>query len=400
MLVYCSPHFPLPITFSLMSVVSDTDSCSQSSFSFQNYASADYLGMCDFLLDWDFDPCLSSLDVEFIWSHIKSAIITAIEKFVPTATVSHCHSHQPRWFDGSIRHNLNRLKMLRRGCLSNPTSSRLDQLSQLESTVSDDIATAKSTHVSHLIQKSVIDKSPSCLYSHIRSKTKQSHIPPRLFMGSSSAATAKEKADLFNEYFFSVYSTCSSYPTPMSLPSSSVSLSDIDISPFEVLQALSKLNLSKAMGADGIGPQILKSCSVALYEPLCHLFCVSLQSASIPSDWRLHRITPVFKSGDKSLVSNYRPVSLLSCTSKVLEWLVYDKIVPFVAPSISCSQFGFMQGRSTLQQLLIFLSEIFKNIDGGLQTDAIYLDLRKAFDSVPHDKLLVKLHSIGIDGTL
>ena len=183
-------------------------------------------------------------------------------------------------------------------------------------------------------------------------------------MGSSSAATAKEKADLFNEYFFSVYSTCSSYPAPLSLPSSSVSLSEIDISPFEVLQALPELNPSKAMGADGVGPQVLKSCSVALYEPLCHL--LSLQSASIPSDWHLHCITPVFKSGDKSLVSNYRPVSLLSCTSKVLERLVYDKIVHFVAPSISCSQFGFMHGRSTLQQLLIFLSDISTNIDDKL----------------------------------
>ena len=73
--------------------------------------------MCDYLLDWDFDPCLSSQNVEFIWSHIKLAIITAIDKFVPTTTVSCRHSHQPRWFDGSIRHNLNRLRTLRKRCL-------------------------------------------------------------------------------------------------------------------------------------------------------------------------------------------------------------------------------------------------------------------------------------------
>ena len=189
-------------------MVSDTDFHSQSSLSFLNYASADYLGMFDYLLDWDFAPCLSSQDVEFIWSHIKSAIITAIDKFVPTATVLRRHSHQPRWFDGSIRHNLNRLRTLCKRCLSNPIPSRLDHLSQLESTLSEDIATAESTYVSHLIQKLVAEKSPSCLFSLIRSKTKQPHIPPRLFMGSSSAATAKKKADLFNAYFFSVYSTC------------------------------------------------------------------------------------------------------------------------------------------------------------------------------------------------
>ena len=240
---------------------------------------------------------------------------------------------------------------LRKRCLSNPTPSRLDHLSQLESTLSEDIATAESTYVSRLIQKSVIDKSPSCLYSHIRSKTKQSHIPlDSLWVHLQLPRQRRKLIFLMSTSFL-----FTSYPAPLSLPSSSVSLSEIDISPFEVLQALSELNPSKAMGADGVGPRVLKSCSVALYEPLCHLFCVSLQSVSIPSDWRLHRITPVFKSGDKSLVSNYRPVFLLSCTFKVLERLVYDKIVHFIAPSISCSQFGFMKGRSTLQQLLIFL---------------------------------------------
>ena len=80
--------------------------------------------------------------------------------------------------------------------------------------------------------------------------------------------------------------------------------------------------------------------------------------------------------------------------------LIYDNIIDHVSPFISTSQVGFSRGRSTLQQLLIFLSDIFHNIDVKSQTDAIYLDLRKAFDSVPHNKLLVKLYLIGITGEL
>ena len=75
-------------------------------------------------------------------------------------------------------------------------------------------------------------------------------------------------------------------------------------------------------------------------------------------------------------------------------------LLTYVSPFISSCQFGFVCGRSTLQQLLIFLSNIFHNIDEKLQTDAIYLDLSKAFDSVPHDKLLIKLYSMGITGEL
>ena len=178
------------------------------------------------------------------------------------------------------------------------------------------------------------------------------------------------------------------------------SLDTITFSPPDVFKALANLDPAKAMGADGIGPRVLKMCATALCEPLCHLFSASVANSCIPSEWKVHCVTPIHKSGDKSIVSNYRPISLLSCVSKVLERLIYNNIIDYVSPFISIYQFGFSRGRSTLQQLLIFLSDIFHNIDDKLQTDAIYLDLRKAFDSVPHDKLLVKLYSIGITGEL
>ena len=156
----------------------------------------------------------------------------------------------------------------------------------------------------------------------------------------------------------------------------------------------------KATGVDGIGPRILKSCSCALSEPLFHLFQVSLLSAQLPSEWTIHRISPIFKSGERSLVSNYRPVSLLCSVSKVLESLVYDKVVDFLSDSISLSQFGFQRGKSTLQQLLVFLHTVHSNLLNRHQTDVIYLDFRKAFDSVPHHLLLLKLWDMGITGNL
>ena len=177
-------------------------------------------------------------------------------------------------------------------------------------------------------------------------------------------------------------------------------MSSLHFTTAEVTLILSSLDPSKAIGSDGIGPRVLKPCAVALADPLLHLFSTFISTYCIPSEGGLHCITPIFKSGDKSSVTNYRPVSLLSSTSKVMEKLVYDKLIQFISPFLSNSQFGFLKGRSTLHQLLIFLSDIFSNIDNKLQTDAIYLDLRKAFDSVPHDKLLFKLHSFGITGEL
>lgn len=75
---------------------------------------------CDFLLDWDFDSCYFSQDVEVIWSRIKLAILTAIGKFVPIVTVSKRHSHLPRWFNSSVYHDLKRVRTIRRQCVSSP----------------------------------------------------------------------------------------------------------------------------------------------------------------------------------------------------------------------------------------------------------------------------------------
>ena len=106
---------------------------------------------------------------------------------------------------------------------------------------------------------------------------------------------------------------------------------------------------------------------------------------------------PVFKSGDSNCVKNYRLISLLSVVSKVLERLIFNKIVDHISKSIIPSQFGFTKHCSALQQMLIFTNHI---INSPLQTDVIYLDISKAFDTVSHCILLTKLWSVGITGTM
>lgn len=127
---------------------------------------------------------------------------------------------------------------------------------------------------------------------------------------------------------------------------------------------------------------------------------ISLQQGYLPAEWCIHQITPIPKSGDKMFVTNDRPISLLCTISKVLEHIVYDKVIEFLSVWISTSQFGFTKNSSTLQ-LFIFLSDIYNSYELGLQTNVIiYTDLKKAFDAVPHDELLFKLWSTSICGSL
>ena len=161
-------------------------------------------------------------------------------------------------------------------------------------------------------------------------------IPQTVCFESCSATSTYEKASLFNSYFHSVF-TQSSFPLPPvdKLLSPEVTLSDIVISESDVYSALNSLDPSKAMGIDDIGPKILKHCALALYQPVYHLFSMCLSQYYIPHEWRIHKITPIFKSGDRTSINNYRPISLLCTISKVLERIIYNHIIDFVQKYLS-----------------------------------------------------------------
>ena len=157
----------------------------------------------------------------------------------------------------------------------------------------------------------------------------------------------------------------------------------------------------KCMGGDGIPPAILKGAATALLDPIHHLFQLCVSQSSIPTQWRDHYITPIPKSGDKSVISNYRPISLLSSISKLFEKVVSDKIFDFlIEASVSNCQYGFIRNRSTIKQLLLHSKNIINALEDHQQLDTVLLDIRKAFSTVPHHILLTKLWQAGITGSL
>ena len=234
------------------------------------------------------------------------------------------------------------------------------------------------------------------IHQYIKSITKSNSLPSILKYNQLTVNTDLDKANVFNEYFFSVYtdnSSCSDllHPQPPS------QLADISITHDEVFQVLCSLNTKKASGSDNIGPTLLKNCASSLTYPLHHLFSLSLQTNVIPSEWKYHTIIPIFKANDKSNVKNYRPISLLSNISKVLERIVYNRTLQITSSFITHTQFGFCKSKSTLQQLLLYFNDLCSSKH---PIHSIYLDYSKAFDKVSHKILLEKLWSMGINNNL
>ena len=126
------------------------------------------------------------------------------------------------------------------------------------------------------------------------------------------------------------------------------------------------------LSSDNISPIVYKCCALSLLKPICHLFAVSQSSGNIPSQWCTHWITPIYKSGDKSFVSNYQSISLLCILSKVLERVVYNNILRYSECSFLCHQFDFLQGRPAIQQLLLFTERFLEAKSMRAEADVIH----------------------------
>ena len=317
----------------------------------RDFSKADLEGLCLYLVDFDFSPCFISTDVEFVWSFIRDAIYRGFDLFVPSARLK--SKAYPKWFSSDIIHNCKRLHTMKRSSRQ-PSAYKLSKIEFLEKSLRQSIEQAKAEYQSNLIMNHS-KSNPAKIYKHLRSITNSFDIPSTIHLDSFSTSCSRDIAMLFNRYFHSVYTpNTSSFPSRCDLPPIPDSLQSISISDVDVFGGLSSLDPSKAKGIDDISPRILKSCALGLYAPLHHLFELSLSNGIIPAQWSAHIITPVYKSGDRSSVKNYRPISLLCTVSKVLERIVYDKIIDFLTPSISLHQFGFLSKRSQYSSYLFF----------------------------------------------
>ena len=161
--------------------------------------------------------------------------------------------------------------------------------------------------------------------------------------------------------------------------------------------------INKPQGPDAISGAVLKNCSKTLAYPLSILFTLTYNTGYIPQEWnwKLANAVPVFKKDDKNKVTNYRPISLTSLVTKVLERILYDELFTRTIDKIDKRQHGFLKNKSCNTNLFLFTESIARSLHEKIGTDVIYFDFAKAFDTVSHDLILQKLKiQYNIDGTL
>ena len=251
------------------------------------------------------------------------------------------------------------------------------------------IRKAQLDYEEHLLAK--LHSNPKAFYSYVKSKQKVKHFIPHLQRSDGQIADSDhENAEILASFFESTFTTEDTSFIPDFPQKSDSILSNIDISTDLVFSKLSSLKSYKSPGPDNINSYILKACACNLSVPLSLLFNQSFESGILPKDWKCANITPVFKKGCKSDASNYRPISLTSQVVKILESIISDSIYCHMIREnlFNYHQHGFIQGKSCFTNLLESFQDWIHAIDQGYAVDIVYLDYKKAFDSVPHQRLL------------
>ena len=167
-------------------------------------------------------------------------------------------------------------------------------------------------------------------------------------------------------------------------------------------RVLSQLETSKAKGPDGIAAIILKKCAASLAAPLTVLFNKSMEDGKVPDIWKIGNWCPVYKHSEANLKTNYRPIAILPCISKVVEKMIFKELYDFFDRNKLLTEHnsGFKLLDSTVNQLVKIIDALYKNLEEGHDICMVFLDVSKAFDKVDHHALLIKLESLGVCGKL
>ena len=365
--------------------------------SYPDWSKADHRGLSDYLNNQNWSSALQNKNAEESWWYMRSIIHTGMSNFVPSKCKRSINC--PPWFNNNIRNLSRRKQKMWDQHRVNRTPATFLKYKEAEKKCKSAISRAKKKY-----EKKLAD-TPNLrpFNAYIRKKTKSKSTIGPLKVNNKLIDNDLDMATALNQFFTSVFTQedTTNIPTPTNRPRT-IDLSNMTFSPATVEEALSNLKPNSAPGPDKIPGKLLNEHRHSLSIPLAILFNKSMSSGHVPADWKCANITPIYKKGKKCEAGNYRPISLTSICGKVMESLIKQEIMDYLITNslLNDSQHGFMPKKSTTSNLLEFFEHITRDVDDGIPVDVVYLDFAKAFDKVPHQRLMAKIRAHGITGNI
>ncbi len=370
----------------------------------RNYASVDMEALNEVFLLCDWTAVFTSSNTCEALTAWYDIVLSVLDKYVPSSVVVVRPSNKP-WYSPYLRRLRRHRDRLFRRSKNLSAEHRISiAYRAIRNLYVSELRSAERAYYAHIASKlsaTQLRSQPHKWWTVAKTVcgVQQRDAVPPLHTNGKLHLTATEKAECLNSFFSNQCSaSSSSSSTQSSLPNLiGPSFSFRQISPEAVFHRLSKTNVWKAPGIDGICHRLLRGCASALSSPLSHIFNLSLQEGVFPEAWKTAIIQPVYKlKGERNAPSSYRPIALLPSVSKIFESFVHKQLLEhcFAVGAIPDEQYGFLPGRSTVWQLVKVVDDWIRTLDEGGRIHACFLDISKAFDKVDHSLLLSKLSQI------
>ena len=358
-------------------------------------------------VDWDIE--LVHLDAGQAYSRFLDILSPLVDKYVPLADISVSNSRLPWKSSPPSRMRTKRKEAWKkykalRSSLGRHSHVTKQALVEFFSANREFRVFSTSSQITYeLGLANELKSNPKQFHAYLRrKKVGCPSVGPIRLPDGALTDEPMVMADSFAVAFESVYSRDSPQAVVAPHQVTESRMPPITLHIQTVLDILLALDVNSAAGADELHPMLLKTCAQQLAYPLYNIFRLSLSESSLPREWKLSVVVPIFKKGSRHNPLNYRPISLTSVPCKCLERIIANQLYNYLEVNslLSPHQFGFRPGRSTMDQLLLVYDSISKWRDEGSVTDLILFDFSKAFDVVSHPILLAKLSHLGIDDNL
>lgn len=362
------------------------------------YERADLVRMKQLLVDIDVAELERITDIDEAFDYFYEEMTRIIEMCVPRKRKWLENKKQPWEFDPILRNLRNRKRKAIKALNKLNTDENKARLDEICQRYDETYAMIHEDYIEGL--QVSFSENPRRFWDYVNSKKKSNRFPAKLYWGEREASTDIDKANLFADFFKSVHEndmTDISNDVNIIINQCSIDDRDISVSIDDIMKAVRNLNIRKPSGFDVIAPVIYRECIEEISCMLAILFKKSLEGSIFPDCLKMSSISPIFKSGDRKLVENYRSVSVAPTMSKIFETVILAKWRDKIDSQINKYQHGFIRGKSTQTNLLTIVSDIGNSLIRGRETHIVFTDFMKAFDKTNHVILLKKFASLGFD---